>query len=225
MSMTRVLLGLVYAVAVVGSAACSNGSMLNRHIDIDKIFSVRSTFGPQYRVATSGPTGIDPRLLEPPKLTPDLTFDPADCSKYASGQTLPQGLRGRMAALSAEGDNNHFMTIAVQTSQRVPYQAISDNCKHMAFTGRTVKGVIDVIDAPHINGAKVLATRRVLEATVGGPNRAGELYNYTAYLGNCLVLVVANSLVAPNQPPAPVDVNKARQLLIDSVSAVRRWPL
>jgi Domain of unknown function (DUF5642) len=219
MSIVRMLLGVVCAVALVGS--CSDTSMRNRHIDIARIFSVISTFGPNYKVTTSGPTGLDPRLFAPPKLPPDMTFDPAGCSKYASGQTLPQGLTGRMAAVSAEGENNHFITIAVQTSQQVPYQAISDSCKHIAFTGGSVKGVIDVIDAPHIAAAQTLATHRVLEATVAGQHRSGELYNYSAYLGNCLVLVAANALVVPNQPPVPVNVSKARKLLTDSVSAVR----
>jgi len=195
--------------------------MLNRHIDINKIFAVKSTFGPQYRVVTSGPAAIDPRLLTAPKLPPDMTFDPADCSKYASGQTLPPGLTGKMASVSAEGDNNRFLTVAVETSAQVPFEAVSDNCKHIAFTGRSVKGVIDVIDAPHIPAAQTLGTHRVLEATLGGQNHSGELYNYTAYLGNCLVLVAANPLMAPNRPPVPVNLRQARRLLTDSVSAIR----
>ncbi|GAC1397094.1 MAG: DUF5642 family protein [Mycobacterium sp.] len=217
-AIARLVHGLLCAATVVGSAACSDTQMRDRDIDIRRIFSVKATFGPDYKVVTSGPTGIDPRLLAPPTLSPGMTFDPADCSKYALGQTLPSGLTGRMATVSAEGDNNRFVAVAVQTSQRVPYQPISDNCKHIAFTGRSVNGVIDLIDAPHIAAAQTLATHRVLKATLGGQDRSGELYNFTAYLGNSLVLVAANPLVPVNA----VDVEKARRLLTDSVAAVRR---
>jgi len=47
------------------------------------------------------------------------------------------------------------------------------------------------------------------------------LYNYTAYLGNGVVLVAASPLAMPNGSPVAVDVVKARQLLSDSVAAVR----
>ena len=221
MSIARMVIGVMCAATLVGSAACSDTSMRSRNIDISKIFAVKSTFGPDYRVVTSGPTGIDPRLLAPPTLSPDMTFDPADCSKYALGQTLPSGLTGRMATVSAEGDDNRFVAVAVQTSQQVPYEPLSDSCKHIAFTGRSVSGVIDVIDAPHIAAAQTLATHRVLKATLGGQERSGELYNYTAYLGNGVVLVAASPLAMPNGSPVAVDVVKARQLLSDSVAAVR----
>jgi Domain of unknown function (DUF5642) len=219
MPIARVLLGVVCAAGLL-LVGCSD-SAKNRRIDISKVFAVRSSFGPQFNVVTSGPTGIDPRLLAPPKFAGDMTFDPADCAKYAAGQTLPPGLTGKMAELSAEGDNNRFVVIAVETSQPVPYEAVSDHCKHIAFTGRSVKGVIDVIGAPRIDAARTLGTHRVLGATVAGQARSSELYNYTAYLGNHLVLVAAIPVLIANQPAAPVNVDRARRLLTDSVAAVR----
>jgi hypothetical protein len=47
-----------------------------------------------------------------------VTFDPPDCCAYASGQTLPPGLTDNMAALSAEGEGNRFIAIAVETSEQ-----------------------------------------------------------------------------------------------------------
>ena len=36
-----------------------------------------------------------------------------------------------------------------------------------------------------------------------------------------MVLVTANPLVIPNQPVAPVDIERAKKLLVDAVAAVR----
>lgn len=220
-SIARTLALVLCSAALVAPTACSASSMRNRHIDISKIFLVKSTFGPDYKVATTGPAAIDPRLLIAPTLSSDMTFEPADCAKYASGQTLPRDLTGTMATVSAEGDRNRFVAAALQTSQQVPYEPISENCRHIAFTGRSVKGVIDLVDAPRIDDAETLATHRVLQATLGGQDRSSDLYNYTAYLGNCVVLVAATSVAAPDQPPAAVDVEMARRLLTDSVASVR----
>lgn len=221
MAMAKVYFGVLCALALLAATACSDSSNRNRHIDIGRVFAVKSSFAADYKVVTSGPTDIDPRLLTPQKLSPDMTVDPADCAGYASGQTLPRGLKGRMATVSAEGNSSRFTVVAIEASQPVPYQPISDHCKHITFTGRSVKGVIDVIDAPHIDAAQSLATHRVLEAALGGQNHSGDVYNYTAYLGKYLVLVAANSLSVPGQPPVLVDVDKPRRLLTDSVAAVR----
>ena len=100
--------------------------------------------------------------------------------------------------------------------------AVSDHCKHITFSGGGLKGEIYAINAPHIDGAKTLGTYSVLEATVADRTRFTESYNYTAYLGNHhLVLVAANPVLVPNQSPPPVNVDRARRLLTDSVAAVR----
>jgi hypothetical protein len=223
MPMRRVLLAIVCGLGLLASAGCSSDSSAqNQHIDIAKVFSVKSTFGPQFKVITTGPTGIDPRLLTAQKLPDGITFDPPDCAKYAAGQTLPPGLEGNMAAVSAEGEGNRFIALAVETSQQVPFDAsMTDKCKRVTFSGGSLHGVVDVIDAPHIDGGHTIGTHRVLEATLGDQTRSGELYNYVAYLDNYLVLVAANPLLIPNQPVAPVNVDRACALLSDAVAAVR----
>ena len=127
-----------------------------------------------------------------------------------------------MASLAAQGENNRFTAVAVESSQPVAYDAVSDHCKHIALTGRSLKGEIYAINAPHIDGAKTLGTYSVLEATVADRTGSTESYNYTAYLGNHhLVLVAANPVLVPNQSPAPLNVERARRLLTDAVAAVR----
>ena len=222
MSIVRKLIGVVCAATLLLALGCSTDSMLNRHIDISRILSVKSTFSPDFKVVTTGPTGIDPRLLAPPKLPPDITLDPPDCAKYALSQPLRPGLKGNMASLAAQSENNRLLAVAVETAQPVAYEAVSDHCKHITFTGRSLKGEIYAIDAPHIDGAKTLGTYSVLEATVADRTRSTESYNYTAYLGDHhLVLVAANPVLVPNHSPPPVNADRARRLLTDSVAGVR----
>ena len=213
----KALLAVVCASLV---AACSHSpeNKPAQSIDIKKVFSVKSSFGPQFQVFTAGPSGIDPKMLAAQKLPDGVGFQPADCARYAAGQTLPEGLKGNMAAVSAEGEGNRFIAIAVETSDRVPFDpAVTDKCKHVAFGGDTVRGAVDVVDAPHIDGAQTLGTHRQLQTTAG----AGELYDYVAYLDNYLVVVTANPLVVPGQPVAPVNTQRARDLLTTAVAAVR----
>src|SRR3954471_10490393 len=97
--------------AVALMVGCSSADSANDHVAIKKVFDLSSAFGPGFNVSTTGPTGIDPQLLAPPKLPPGLTFDPADCAQYSAGSTLPQGLKGNMAAITAEGKGNRFIVI------------------------------------------------------------------------------------------------------------------
>jgi hypothetical protein len=85
------------------------------------------------------------------------------------------------------------------------------------FGGTAMRGVVDVVESPHIDGAQTLGTHRQMQTALG----AGELYNYVAYLDNYLVVVTANPLVAPNLPVTPVNTVRARDLLTAAVSAVR----
>src|SRR5437868_4837904 len=62
---------------------------------------------------------------------------------------------------------------------------------------------------------------RVVQTTVDGKPRTGELYNYIASFGTFLVIVTANPLVLPDKPVAPVNTQRARDLLTAAVGAVR----
>ena len=82
-------------------------------------------------------------------------------------------------------------------------------------------GLVEVVESPQIDGARTLGTHRVLQTMVDGKPRTGELYNYVAGFGNFLVIVTANPLVLPDKPVAPVDTQRARDLLTAAVSAVK----
>ncbi|OBK80068.1 DUF5642 family protein [Mycobacterium sp. 1274761.0] len=212
-------------VACVGAlAACASAESAQpdlSHADIANIKNLRSEFPPAYKVTDIAPTAIDPRILEPQKLPAQIKFEPADCAQFANQQVLPVGVKGNMAALTAEGDGNRFIVIAVETSEAVPVQGPPDNCHKVGFAGPAVRGLIEVVDAPKLDGAQTSGAHRVIQTTVGGKTRAGELYNYVARFGTLMVIVTANPLVIPDKPVAPVDTERAGELLSAGVSAVK----
>lgn len=204
-------------------AACSSHGSSENAItaDITKISQVKSDFGPGFKVRDVKKTGIDPKVLSTHKLPPGLKFDPPDCSSFVVGEDMPPGLQGNMAAVSAEGAGNRFIAMAVQTSEPVPFNEPGHNCKKVAFEGGRVRGLIEAIDVPRIEGTKTLGVHRILQTTVNGKPRSGELYNYSAHFGDYQVIITANPVLQPDKPAAPVDTNKARDLLVKSVAAIR----
>jgi hypothetical protein len=217
----RAVLGVacVGALAACGSAESAKPDL--SHADIANIKNLRQNFPAPFKVTDIAPTAIDPRIVEPQKLPAQIKFEPADCAKFANQQVLPAGVKGNMAALTAEGDGNRFIVIAVETSEKIPVNGPPDNCKKVGFTGPGMRGLIEVVDAPKIEGVETQAAHRVIQATVGGKARTGELYNYVARMGSLLVIVTANPLVIPDKPVAPVDTKRAGELLSAGVSAVK----
>jgi Domain of unknown function (DUF5642) len=215
----------VFVVACAGViAACATGQSAETDVsraDIANLASVKSTFGPQFQVSEVAPAGVDPRLLAPQALPPGMKFEPAECAKFAAGQTVPAGLKGNMAATSAEGEGNRFIAIAVETSEPVPFNDPGQACGKVGFAGGGVRGLVEVVESPRIDGVRTLGTHRVLQTAVDGEPRTGELYNYVASFGNLLVIVTANPLVLPDKPVAPVNTQRARDLLTAAVSAVK----
>jgi len=202
--------------------ACGTGQSVDlSHADIAHVANVKSSFGPEFKVTSVGPTGIDPRLLGPQTLPPGMTFDPTDCAKAASQQVVPQGMKGNMAATTAEGDGNRFIAMAVETSEAVPRTDPAQNCQKVGFSGPGMRGLVEVVEAPQIDGVHTVGSHRVLQTTVDGKPRTGELYNYVASFGTFLVIVTANPLVLPDKPVAPVNTQRARDLLTAAVAAVK----
>lgn len=212
------------AVLVIGCvgllAACSSGPA-EVTADIGKVTEVRSSFGREFQVKDIARTGIDPKLLAGTVLPPGLTFDPADCSKFAVSQQLPQGVQGNMAAVAAEGKGNRFITIALETSEQVPVSEPGKTCRRIGFSGGQMRGLVESVEVPHIDGVQTMGVHRVVQTVNGGQTRTGELYNYSAYFGPYQVLVTANPLVQPNKPIVPVDTERARDLLVAAVNAIR----
>ena len=201
-------------------AACGPAEPELSHADIANIKTVRSLFPAQFRVSDIVPAAIDPHLLETQPLA-GVTFDPAECEQFARKQVLPDGVKGNMSAIVAEGDGNRFIAIAVETSEPLPVNEPASNCQKVTYTGLALRGLIEVVDAPKIDGVHTLGVHRVLQTAVNGKTRTGELYNYVARFGPFLVIVTANPVVVPDKPTLPpVDTKRAGDLLTAGVTAV-----
>jgi hypothetical protein len=222
MSKSAQLGSLFTLVCVAVLTACGTPESADvSNADIARVKDVRSSFGPQFKVTDVGQTGIDPRLLGSPALPNGIKFDPADCGSFATAQVLPTGVKGNMAATIAEGDGNRFIVIAVETSEPVPVNRPEGKCKRVGFAGGGVRGLVEIVDVPAIEGAETMGTHRVLQTIVNGKPSTGEIYNYIASFSTFLVIVTANPLVLPNTPVKPVDTQRARDLLTATVAAVR----
>ena len=202
-------------------AGCSSGAATSSNADIAKVTGVKTSFGPEFKVLDISERAIDPKMLASRKLPDGLKFDPANCAKVAAGPDMPADLQGNMAAVSAEGNGNRFIVIAVETSKQLPFNDPGKDCSKVAFAGGQVRGGVEVVDVPQIAGVRTLGVHRVLQAAVAGGPRTGELYDYSAQFGEYQVIVIANPLVVPDQPVAKVDTQRARELLVKAVSAIR----
>lgn len=211
-------------------AACAGAlvgcSKHHKPIDTAKLFDVESSFSSDFKTTTKGPTEVDPKMLGPQKMPPGLTFDPADCAEYvASNGRPPKGTRGKMSAVAATGGGSSYVVIAIQADKDVPFDAeTADKCKHVTFQVGDGKltGYVDEVDAPQIDGAKTVGSKSEIENTApDGQTQTSASYNYDAYLGDWLVFVRAQPVPVRGQPLAEVDVDRARQLLTDSVKALR----
>jgi hypothetical protein len=212
------ILSAVVAVCVL--AGCSSAAH-QEEADINKVVGVKSSFGPEYKVSDLTERGVNPELLAGRKLPDGLTFDPAKCAKVASGPDMPADLQGNMSAVTAEGRGNRFVVIALETSKALPFNDPGKDCNKVTFTGPQMRGGVQVVEVPQIESTRTLGVHRVMQALTPGGPRTGELYDYSAAFGDYQVIVIANPLVVPDQPVVPVDTQRARDLLVKAVTAVR----
>lgn len=216
---SRRLSAIASACLLVGCSPAHSAQSENA--DIGRVFDVKSSFGPGFTITDVTPRAIDPQFFAARKLPEGLKFDPPNCAKVAAGPEMPADLQGNMAAISAEGNGNRFVVIAVETSKPLPTNDPGPDCKKVAFVGAQVRGGMEEVEAPTIDQAQTLGIHRVLQAVVAGAPRTGELYDYSARFGDFQVIVVANPLVIPDRPVAKVDTQRARDLLVKAVAAIR----
>jgi hypothetical protein len=215
---------LIRTMAIVMACAAVAGcqSKAGPAADIAKIADLKSSFGKQFAVSDIPPTGIDPKFLTGQKLPEGLKFQPANCAQFASGQLVPAGTEGNMSAVSAEGEGNRFIVIAVQTNEPVPVSEPGKDCRKVTFDGGMVRGTVEAVEVPKIDGTTTIGVHRVVQTMVDGKPRTGEVFNYSAHFGDYQVIVSANPLVLPNKPTVPVNTQRARDLLIAGVNAIRK---
>ena len=217
--MLRTMLALACATVL---AACSGQPPVDdSKADIAKVLDVKSTFGPDFKVTTTAPAAIDSRFLSPQAPPQGSVFDPPDCAKVATSMTVPAGVQGKMASTTAEGSGNRFVTIAVETSEPLPFAERDDPCKKVAYAANGIRVLDEVIEAPTIADARTLGTHRFQQTLLNGKMVGGELDRYVASFGAFTVIVTANPLVEPGHPVSTIDTQRARDLLVAAVAAVR----
>lgn len=213
---------LALVAVLVAGCGRSVQNPVNHNIKIGNIAALKSEFGPDFTVKSMEPAGMDPKLLSPAPLPPGVTVDPPGCAKYSGGSTVPGGLKGNMAALTATGAGNQYVAVAVETSQEVPFDpAVSADCKKVGFRGNGIAGQTEVIDAPAIDGARTLGMKRDVLSGTSGRAIGQEVLNYSAYLGRYMVVVTVSPIAVGNVPPALPDGKRAADLLVKAVAAVR----
>lgn len=216
------LIRTMAAVTACAAAVAGCQSKAGPTADIAKISDVKASFGKQFTVSEVPPTGIDPKFLTGQKLPEGLRFQPSNCAQFAAGQLVPTGTEGNMSAVSAEGEGNRFIVIAVETNEPVPVAEPGKDCSKVTFDGGTIRGTVEAVEVPKINGTTTIGVHRVVQTTVNGKPRTGEVFNYSAHFGNYQVIVAANPLVLPDKPTVPVNTQRARDLLIAGVNAIRK---
>lgn len=198
-------------------AACSSAGSP----DISRLLDLRPEFGQDYNVSSIKKSGFDPKLFANKALPGGLTYQPPECSKFSTGMNLPTDTQGNMAEMTAEGQGNSFILLAVETSTPVPVADPGDACKKFTFSGTGLRGTVEKVDAPNIDGVRTLGTHRMLVTMANGRPAIGELYTYVATFDDVMVEVIARPLLTPNAPMPPVNTDKARDLLTKAVAAVR----
>ncbi|MCV7089360.1 DUF5642 family protein [Mycobacterium interjectum] len=217
------MLRVVFVIAsICALAGCSSGvNASSSKADISKVTEVKSTFGAEFTINDIAKRAIDPKFLSANKLPTGLVFDPPECAKVAIGPEMPAGLKGTMAGVSAEGNGNRLLVVAMETSPPLPSNETGHHCSTVAFTGPHMKGGLEAVDAPKIDGTKTLGERRVMQTDAPEGARSIEAYRYSAQFGDYEVVVIASPTMSPDQPAAPVDIQRARDLLVKGVAAIR----
>jgi Domain of unknown function (DUF5642) len=189
--------------------------------DITKVADVKSSFGPDFKLTDIARRPVDEAFFSDRKLPAGLTFDPPECGKVVLAPPAPEGVEGSMTGVSADGDGNRFVVVAVHATPAVPLNDPGHHCAVVTFTAPHVKGSIETVDAPEIQGAQTLGVHRVVQALNDDAKHTTELYRYSAQFGDYNVFVVATPLADADQPAAQVDTDRARDLLAKAVAAVR----
>ena len=108
----------------------------------------------QFAVTEVPPTGIDPEVPHRPEVARRLRSSSRPAARSSRPTTAPSGTEGNMAAVSAEGEGNRFIVIAVgDQRERVP---VTGSPVRTGRQGRLRRwpgrGTVESVEAPKIDG-------------------------------------------------------------------------
>ena len=211
MTMRAVVIAALCAGVVAGCGAQSSDR--GPTADLSKIADIKASFGPQFHITEIAPSGIDPKVLAGQKLPDGIVFQPASCGTFATGQLVPAGTEGNMSSTRSASSWRW---------EPVPVVEPGPDCQKVSFAGGPLHGTVEAVEVPRIDGTKTIGVHRVVQTVIDGKPRTGEVFNYSAHFGNYQVIVSANPLVLPDKPVVPVNTQRARDLLIAGVNAIRK---
>lgn len=217
--MLRVLPGVAGVVALTGAIVSCSSHGSTAKADITKITAVKSSFGSAFVVDDIAKRDADSKAFGANTLPRGLKFDPPSCARLVVGPEVPEGLHGTTVGVSAQGNGNQFVVMAVETSAPLPWNDPGHHCGKVTFSGPHEQGSMEIVDTPEIADTERLGVRRV--TTLKGADHSTETYHYTAQFGDYEVTVIASPMMVPGQPPAPIDTQLARDLLAKGVAAIR----
>jgi hypothetical protein len=188
----------------------------SRHVDPGNVRRVRRELPPGYEVApladVTAPPGIwglgGAGAATPPRCA--ALADPAG----GHGQRA-QGVSG-----SGAGGTVYAVVVAAPSGPVALDQSLVAQCRQWRMTGRRASARIQLVDAPHIDGAETLGmTVEIATSVEGGNEITSQASTFTAYLGDYYAFTTV--LSDPGSPHAALTQEFAANLLVKTVSAVR----
>ncbi len=145
---------------------------------------------------------------------PGWTAAPPQCAALADPAPTDAGARG----LSASGPGGTVYVVV--GSAKPDVTALADQCGQWTMDFAHTSGVVNLVEAPHIDGAQTLAmtvaTRTVVES---GTQTRGQANTAQAYLDGHVAVVTL--VTEPGSAHPPLDGGYVADLLGKAVAAVR----
>lgn len=184
------------------------------HVNPDNIRRMRGSFPAGYEVSDIEGAASPARYWG---LQPDSLSDPRQCAALADPANGPATSEG----LSGSGSGGTiYVVVAASPSAAGPDPGTVKACDHWSMDSGRTTAVIDMVDAPAIDGVPTVgmlaAVRTIVE---GGAETDVRATTTTAYLGEyvAFVTVVVDSGSGP--PELPPDM--ASNLLTQAVATLR----
>jgi hypothetical protein len=180
--------------------------------DISRIAQLANAFPPDFKVTPIGPITLtqeqaDRAMGAMKKL--GSTYNPPECDQLLKHPITLAG--SKMQGFAARG-SQEIMVAAAQSAQPVPTFMPVDACKHVTFDepGK-VKGTVDHLPSPPIDGLTVIVLKVHVEVTEAGTSKTLDQYQYQAPLSDRTGVVVMGS----------ADPQLLEGLLTKAVTAIR----
>jgi hypothetical protein len=151
-------------------------------------------------------------------LRPGWVAEPPQCGALAGPASDDTATTGWSA--SGPGGIVHAVVIGSPATPATFDPAVLAECGHWTVTSGNTSGIVDLVDAPAVDGATTVGmttdARTVVE---GGTETTSAAYTFSAYLDDYLAFVTV--VTDPGSPNPPLGQEFAADLMVKTVSALR----